>query len=97
MESNSCRLLVGMSGSMGMMVAPSYLMALGQEFSAIKVIMTYSAAQFIPKQSIGLMVDEVFDTDFDPTNGHHNHIRLARWADLFIILPASANLFANAA
>ncbi|QLH35168.1 MAG: hypothetical protein HWD61_02655 [Parachlamydiaceae bacterium] len=58
------RLLIGMTGTVGVLTMPPYLLALRQHFSEIKLIMTYSATQFVPKESFGMFVNGVYTHEF---------------------------------
>jgi phosphopantothenoylcysteine decarboxylase / phosphopantothenate---cysteine ligase len=91
------KLLIGMTGSMGMLAMPSHMMTLGQHFSDIKVIITHSATQFIPKESLSMFCDGIYSTEFPISSSNMMHMELARWAELFIVLPASANILTKAA
>jgi phosphopantothenoylcysteine synthetase/decarboxylase len=91
------KLLIGMTGSMGMLSAPIHLMEMRQHFPQIKIIMTHSATQFIPKESLAMFTDGIYTTEFPISKENWMHIELARWADIFIVLPASANILSQAA
>jgi phosphopantothenoylcysteine decarboxylase/phosphopantothenate--cysteine ligase len=91
------RLLIGMTGSMGMLSMPTYMIALQQHFSEIKIIMTQSAMQFIPKETLSMFANGIYVNEFPISSQNLMHMELARWAQLFMILPASANILAQAA
>ena len=92
------RLLVGVSGSVAVLNLPSYLATLRAELaSQVRVIMTRQAARMLPPATVALVCDEVF-LDQEPTVGRKpGHIELARWAEMFVILPATANVIGQAA
>jgi phosphopantothenoylcysteine synthetase/decarboxylase len=92
------RLLVGVSGSVAVLNLPSYLATLRAELaSQVRVIMTRQAARMLPPSTVALICDEVF-LDQEPTTVKKpGHIELARWADMFAILPATANVIGQAA
>jgi phosphopantothenoylcysteine synthetase/decarboxylase len=91
------KLLIGVTGAIGTLTVPSYLHAIREKFSAIKIITTEAAESFIPKKSLSLIVDDVHSSLFPSSKGDMTHVQLARWADLFIVLPATAHVIAQAA
>jgi phosphopantothenoylcysteine synthetase/decarboxylase len=90
-------LLIGMTGSIGMLNAPSYLAAISEKFPQLKLIMTHSATQFIPKTSLLMFTDGIYTHEFPISKENMMHVELARWADIFIILPASAHVLSQTA
>jgi phosphopantothenoylcysteine synthetase/decarboxylase len=94
---SSNKLLVGISGSVGVLSMPDYLLVLKSYYQNIRAIMTQAAQSFMPKSSLALVVGDVY-TDFFPSTGPYvNHIQLSNWADLVIVLPATANILAEVA
>ncbi len=85
-------LLIGISGSMSVLSLPPYLSALRAEFSSIKIIMTRSATEFIPSSSFSMFSDGIYTNEFPVSEKNLTHVELARWADIFFILPATAHL-----
>ena len=92
------RLLVGVSGSVAVLNLPSYLATLRADLAGeVRVIMTRQAALMLPPPTIALVCDEVF-LDQEPTvQRRPGHMELARWAEMFVILPATANVIGQAA
>lgn len=92
------RLLVGVSGSIAILELPAYLVALRAKFAReVRVIMTGGAAQLLSPSTVALLCDEVL-LDEEPTaQKKPGHIELANWADVFLVLPASANTLGQAA
>lgn len=90
-------LLVGITGSFGIMAMPTYLLELRQHYDQLKIIMTQSATQFIPMESLRLFTDGIYTSEFPLSKDHMIHIELARWAELFIVLPATAHVLAQTA
>lgn len=92
------RLLVGVSGSIAVLSLPTYLVALRATFAReVRVIMTGGAAQLLSPSTVTLLCDEVL-LDEEPTaQKRPGHIELANWADVFLILPASANTLGQVA
>src|SRR5918992_5939375 len=92
------RLLVGVSGSVAVLSLPSYLATLRAELAAeIRVIMTAAAASMLPPSTVALICDGVF-VDEEPTpQKRPGHIELARWCEMFVVLPATANVIGQTA
>lgn len=92
------RLLVGVSGSVAVLSLPSYLATLRAELAGdVRVIMTSQAARMLPPSTVALICDGVF-LDREPTTEKRpGHIELARWGEMFLILPATANVIGQAA
>jgi phosphopantothenoylcysteine synthetase/decarboxylase len=92
------RLLVGVSGSVAVLNLPSYLATLRADLARqVRVIMTRQAARMLPPSTVALICDGVF-LDQEPTTVREpGHIELARWGEMFVILPATANVIGQAA
>jgi len=65
--------------------------------SEIKTILTKSGREFVTPLSISaLSQNKVFENLFDSNNeSEMDHITLARWCDVLLIAPATANLLSN--
>lgn len=93
------RLLIGVSGSIHAIHIIDYLLRLRREFAGeIKVIMTEAATRVIPPNTVSTVLEDQVVTDIwgGPTQ-KAPHIRLTRWAELFLVLPATANVLGKAA
>jgi phosphopantothenoylcysteine synthetase/decarboxylase len=88
------KLLVGISGSIGVVNMPSYLLVLRGAFPEIQVIMTWTAQKFIPKETMVCFTKQIHSDPFAPESGH---MQLAKWADLMVVIPATAHTLAQAA
>lgn len=71
-------------------------MALKPEFEEVWVVMTPSATEFLPARTVRLVADQV-QAEFFEVGEACNHVRLAEWADLFIVWPATANVLGQVA
>ena len=60
---------------------------------SVKVVLTKSGKKFVTSLSLSsLSKNRVFEEIFDEkNNGNIDHISLSRWADLIVVLPATAN------
>ena len=67
--------------------------------SSIKVVLTKSGKKFVTSLSISsLSKNRVFEEMFDEKNkGKIDHIFLSRWADLILVMPATANFMSKIA
>jgi phosphopantothenoylcysteine synthetase/decarboxylase len=92
------RLLVGVSGSVAVLNLPSYLATLRAELAReVRVIMTSAAASMLPPSTVALVCDGVFLDQEPPVEKRPGHIELARWCEMFVVLPATANVIGQAA
>lgn len=92
------RLLVGVTGSVHAVQILDHLRPLRERFAdEIKVIMTATAAEMIPPRVVELVADEVHTGIWGTEKLRGPHIKLAEWAQLFVVVPATANVLAKAA
>lgn len=101
-EEKMCKsLLVGVSGSIHAIDIYSYLTRFRESLAQnIRVIMTKQASKMVPPQTIKLFTDDrVFINLWDQsaTINRAPHIQLTRWADLFIVVPSTADIIGKAA
>ncbi|HUO90303.1 MAG TPA: flavoprotein [Rhizomicrobium sp.] len=96
-----CReMLLGVSGSISALSLPGYIDFLRRGLvGRIRVIMTASATEIIPAATIrGHTGEAVFVDSFAGEDGLFvPHIQLTREADIFVVMPATANVIAKAA
>lgn len=96
-----CRkLLLGLTGSISVLMMPYNIFFLRQKFAQeVNVIMTQTAQQFVTPYAIELCAGT-------PVFTHHTqlsnpitvpHIELPADSDLFLVMPATANILAKAA
>ncbi|MBH9968168.1 flavoprotein [[Bacillus] enclensis] len=93
------KLLVGVAGAVNAANVPSYLAYIRQNICRnIKVILTKNATKFLTQGAISSVTgDRAFLDDAGSKEFPAPHISLTRWADAFIVLPASANIISKAA
>ena len=91
-------ILLGVSGGIAAYKVLDLCSRLKKKGANLKIIMTKSACEFIKPLSFETMGRcEVYKDLFE---GHHeevHHIELAKWADIMLIAPASANTIAKMA
>ena len=93
-------LLLGVTGSVGVISIPYYIKMLKDEITKnVVVIMSHSARKFITPYTLRLFSGNYVHTDvFDVTNDSLvPHIHLSRKSDLFLIMPATANIIGKLA
>lgn len=91
-------LLVGVCGSIAILNLPTYLVALRATFAKeVRVIMTAAAVRLLSPSTVALLCDEVFLDEKPTSQKKPGHVELANWADMFLILPASANILGQVA
>src|SRR5215210_3583150 len=92
------RLLVGVSGSVAVLNLPAYLAVLRADLaSEVRVIMTPQAARMLPPSIVAPICDGVFLDQKPGLERRPGHVELARWSEMFVILPATANVIGQAA
>ena len=93
-------LLLGVTGSVGVISIPYYIKMLREDIAKnVVVIMSYSARKFITPYTLRLFSGNYVYTDvFDATDDMLvPHIHLVTKSDLFLIMPATANIIGKLA
>jgi phosphopantothenoylcysteine decarboxylase / phosphopantothenate---cysteine ligase len=93
------RVLLGVGGGIAAYKSAEIVRSLKSRGDDVRVIMTSSAQEFITPLTLQVLSEEpvglnLFDAHYESTIGH---IDLARWADIFVVAPATANLVARLA
>lgn len=93
------RLLIAVTGSIHCLQLPQYLLPLRARFAGeLMVMMSPMAAEMFSPASLQLFVDHEIVLDVWGTKSlQAPHIKAVRWADMFVVLPATANVLAKAA
>lgn len=89
--------VLGVSGGIAAYKAPDLVRRLREVGADVRVILTPNAARFVSPLSIAAVSDHpvISDQWGDPSRGGVDHIQIARWADLLLIAPATANVIAK--
>ncbi|MEZ4630630.1 MAG: bifunctional phosphopantothenoylcysteine decarboxylase/phosphopantothenate--cysteine ligase CoaBC [Deinococcales bacterium] len=92
-------ILVATSGGVAALKTPSLMRRLRDAGHDVRAVATDDSYQFITKLSLAIGAGaEVFDREaWFKADGHARHIELARWAQVMIVAPASADALASAA
>ena len=93
------RILLGVSGGIAAYKSAELVRLLKKQGVEVQVVMTQSAIQFISPLTFQALSGnpvhtELLDADVENAMGH---ISLARWADVLLIAPATANIIAKLA
>lgn len=91
------RIVVGVSGGIAAYKACDLVSKLSKKDYEVKVILTKHAEKFVSKLTFEALCHNYVETDlFDESNEDPiAHITLAKWADLMISVPATANIIAK--
>lgn len=93
------KILVGVTGGISAYKTASLVRLFVKAGAEVRVLMSESAKQFVaPLTFATLSKNPVFTEFFNPENGEwHSHVKLALWADLYVVAPATANSIAKMA
>lgn len=87
-----CRVLLGVTGSIAVYKSLELIRLLKKEGYEVKVVMTPSAQKFItPLTFEALSRESVLTETTESWATRQNHIDMAKWADIFVIAPATVN------
>jgi phosphopantothenoylcysteine synthetase/decarboxylase len=91
--------LVGVTGGIAAYKAPGLIRRLREEGHEVRAIATEAAFRFIPEETLSIATGERVHTDktWWEESGRVEHVSLARWADLLLVAPATADAMARAA
>ena len=93
------RIVLGVSGGIAAYKAPELVRRLQDAGADVRVILTPNAARFVSPLSLAAVSNQgvIVEQWGDPERGGVDHIELARWAELLLIAPATANVLAKLA
>ena len=91
------KILVAITGSIAAYKSAELIRLLKKDGAEVRVIMTEAAKEFITPLTIqAVSGHEIHDQLLDPkAESGMGHIQLAKWADLVVIAPCSANTMSN--
>lgn len=93
------KILLGISGSIAAYKTPELIRTFVKHGAEVKVIITKDATSFVTPLTLSTVSKNNVVLDF--VNKKHvkwnNHVKLALWADLFLIAPATSNTLAKMA
>ena len=93
------QILIGITGGIAAFKVPELIRELVKKGYIVKVIVTKAAKAFVTVTTLkAVSHDRVYETLFERSNtASIQHIELARWADIILIVPASAHIIAKLA
>jgi phosphopantothenoylcysteine decarboxylase / phosphopantothenate---cysteine ligase len=92
------RVAVGVSGGIAAYKAIECIRLLTEAGAEVRVLMTPEATRFITPLTFEALSDHPIAADWlRPQGGGESHIKLAEWAEVIAILPATANTIAKLA
>ncbi len=93
------KILLGISSSIAAYRIPNLVSQLTKQGHEVKTLITGHSRAFVAPQALSVMSGQPCHTDEDEWNNHGGvlHIELARWCDVFLIAPLSANTLAKLA
>src|ERR1044071_60292 len=92
-------IVLGVSGGIAAYKAPELVRRLQDAGADVRVVLTPNAARFVSPLSLAAVSNHgvILDQWGDPSTGGVDHIELARWAELLLVAPATANVLAKLA
>jgi phosphopantothenoylcysteine decarboxylase/phosphopantothenate--cysteine ligase len=93
------KIVLGVSGGIAAYKAPELVRRLRDVGADVRVIVTPNAARFVSPLSLAAVSGHgvIADQWGDAGHGGVDHIELARWAELLLVAPATANILAKLA
>ncbi len=91
------KILLGITGSIAAFKAILLLRLLIKAGADVQIIITPSAANFVSPLTLSTLSKHEVLVDLYQDNSWANHVKLGRWADAFIIAPASCNTISRIA
>lgn len=92
------KILVGVTGGIAAYKAPSVIRRLREAGHEVRVVATEAAFRFVPEETLAVAAGEPIHTDgtWWEHSGRVEHVSLARWSDLVLVAPATADALARA-
>ncbi len=93
------KVLIGVTGGIAAYKAPGVIRRLKEAGHEVKTVATEAALRFIPEETLAVAAGEGVHTDrtWWERSGRVEHVSLARWADLVVVAPATADAMARVA
>lgn len=91
------KILLGITGSIAAYKAILLVRLLIKEGAEVKVILTPSAVNFVSPLTLSTLSKNKVLIDLFEENSWSNHVMLGRWADVFVVAPASCNTISKMA
>lgn len=91
------RIVLGITGGIAAYKAPELVRRLRDAGAEVRVVLTPNAARFVSPLSLAAVSEHgvILEQWGDSGHGGVDHIELARWAELLLVAPATANFLAK--
>lgn len=91
------KIILSVSGGIAAYKAPELVRQLTKKGAEVRVVLTRSAKEFVSELSLQAVSQHAVLSDLFDYNSEKlmNHIELAKWADLILIAPCTANLISK--
>lgn len=92
------KILFGVTGGIAAYKAPGVIRRLREAGHEVRVAATGAAFRFVPEETLAIAAGGDVHTDetWWERSGRVEHVSLARWADLVVVVPATADAMAKA-
>ena len=93
------RVVVGVTGGIAAYKAPGVIRRLREAGHEVRVVATDAAFRFVPEETLSIAAGGGIHTDrtWWEHSGRVEHVSLARWAELVLVAPATADAMARSA
>jgi phosphopantothenoylcysteine decarboxylase/phosphopantothenate--cysteine ligase len=98
-QTTVAKVLVGVTGGIAAYKAPGVIRRLREVGHEVRTIATDAASRFVPEETLAIATGDALHTDktWWDESGRVEHVSLARWADLVLVAPATADAMARVA
>lgn len=99
MSGSGSKVLVGVTGGIAAYKAPGVIRRLREAGHEVKAAATDAAFRFVPEETLAIAAGAPIHTErtWWEESGRVEHVTLARWAELVLVAPATADAMARAA
>ena len=95
---NGKNILLGISGSIAAYKTPYIVRELVKYDCNVKVILTKDATNFVSELTLSVLTNNKVNIEMvNDDKSWNSHVKLAEWADVFLIAPASSKTLSNLA
>jgi phosphopantothenoylcysteine decarboxylase/phosphopantothenate--cysteine ligase len=92
------KIILGVTSGIAAYKMPHLVRLLVKSGAEVRVVMTPGASDFVTPKTLSVVSrNEVWTDFFDANHQWHNHVHLARWADVMVVAPLTANTLAKMA
>jgi phosphopantothenoylcysteine decarboxylase/phosphopantothenate--cysteine ligase len=91
------RVVLGITGGIAAYKMPQLVRLLGKSGVSVKVVLTENAGPLVGEEALRVVSCNSVYTDIMPASPDMAHIELAKWGDILLVCPATANTIAKIA